>query len=234
MREHCAENKESSGAASAMNHGASPRAWRTGLLTALWLVVSGSAPSASAATLSYTGSLTQDDQVVLFPFTVTDPSDATFRTLSYGGGTDANGNPVSPGGFDPVLSLFDGLGNLLTFVDDGSEPDINADPLTGLALDSFFTWSLTPGNYTLSLSQSNNYPGLTLSNPFSRQGEGNFTATYGCGAGMFFDFDCNIRTSAYAIEVLNVAAMVPSPPAGYLFLTGLLALCRFRTVRAIH
>ncbi len=185
---------------------------RQGIAAALPLVAFGSAQSVPAATLSYAGSFAQDDDVVLFPFTVSDPSDATFRTLSYGGGTDANGDPVSSGGFDPVLSLFDGTGDLLIFVDDGAEPDIASDPTTGLALDSYFTWSVAPGDYTLALSQSNNYPGLTLSDLFSRAGEGNFTETYGCGAGSFYDFSCSGRAGNYQVEILNVAAIPPPPP----------------------
>lgn len=190
---------------------------------------------ASAATLSFTGAFTQDDQVVFFPFTVTAASDATFRTLSYGGDTDANGDPVSSGGFDPVLSLFDGTGDLLIFVDDGAEPDIQADPATGLALDSFFTWSLTPGNYTLTLSQSNNYPGAMLADPFSRTGEGNFTGTYGCGTGQFFDFGCNGRFGSYRAEVLDVAGVgtstAPLPGAIGLFASGLsfIGFVRYRS-----
>jgi hypothetical protein len=253
MREHCARNKESSGAAPAANNGASPRAWRAGLISALWLVAFVPAPPVSAATLSYTGSLTQDDQVVSFRFYVTASSDATFRTLSYAGGTDANGSAIAPGGFDPVLSLFDAAGDLVVFMDDGSEPDINADPVTGLALDSFFTWSLVPGEYTLKLSQSNNYPDIGIFAPFSRQGEGNFTTTYGCGAGNFFDFGCDRRSGDFIAEVFNVTATdeppvscggieeppcdapVPLPTGMLLFSTGLTLLawtCRYKNRRS--
>ncbi len=259
MRGNCAGNEDavaamrgtftSSDARGPSAHRAPRRSPLPGFRLALGALAALIVPAAPAATLSYSGFLTSDDQVLFLPFSVTGPSDATFRTLSYGGGADANGNSVSPGGFDPVLSLFDAAGNRLEFVDDGTEPDIDPDPTTGLTLDSDFTWSLTPGDYTLTLSQSNNYPGLTLADPFSRQGEGNFTATYGCGApgyySSYFDFGCNARTGNYFVEILNVAAVppppsppepeycgeglcepspVPIPPAAPMFLSGLLAL----------
>lgn len=111
-----------------------------------------------------------------------------------------------------MLSLFDDSGNLVIFVDDGAEPEINADPATGLALDSYFSVPLVPGAYTLALSQSNNYPGATIADPYSRQNEGSFTFTYGCGPGQFYDFACNARNEFYVVEILDVTGDLPVPP----------------------
>lgn len=180
MREHCAR----------IGTRSTEGLWQR-FAALLLFCVSTLSGTAYAATLSFSGLLIQDDQVVFFPFTATSASDATFRTISYSGGADGNGDFLFPGGFDTVLSLFDAIGNLLSFVDDGAEPDIAADPNTGFALDSYFTYALPLGDYTLAISQSNNYPGLSIADPFSRAGEGNFTETYGCGAGQFYDFGCN-------------------------------------------
>ena len=36
------------------------------------------------------------------------------RTWGYAGGTNINGSLISPGGFDPILSVFDATGGLLS------------------------------------------------------------------------------------------------------------------------
>ena len=60
--------------------------------------------SANAAdfSLSFTGALSNDEDIQFFNFTLTEVSDVTIRTFSYGGGTNAQGTVIPPGGFDPV------------------------------------------------------------------------------------------------------------------------------------
>lgn len=64
-----------------------------------------SAPAA-AADFSYTGNLSDPNQVLLFNFNVGSTSQVTLRTYSYAGGTNAAGTVIANGGFDPILALF--------------------------------------------------------------------------------------------------------------------------------
>ena len=68
---------------------------------------------AAAGNFSFTGTFSQDDQLQVFLFTA--PSASTLlRTWSYAGGTNAAGQVILPGGFDPILSVFDATGGLLS------------------------------------------------------------------------------------------------------------------------
>ena len=72
-----------------------------------------SVATATAGTFSFTGSILTDDQLELFQFTA--PSASTVvRTWGYAGGTNAAGTLVPGGGFDPILSVFDATGGLVS------------------------------------------------------------------------------------------------------------------------
>lgn len=177
-----------------------------------------SATCALGANFSFTGNFSGDDQVLLFGFTVTAPSTVTLTTLGYGGGTNAAGTVIPAGGFDPLLSLFGPTGMLITFNDD-------IDTTTG-DYDALIQQSLVTGTYTLALTQATSSPvGPDLSDGFQGSGALNF----------------NGLTSAYAVDILNVASaspLQPPPPPGVsdsgsslalfmLSLGGLVSLRRF-------
>ncbi|MDQ2694405.1 MAG: DVUA0089 family protein, partial [Pseudomonadota bacterium] len=169
----------------------------------LGLILASVGGTAGALDFSFTGTFGQDDDVRLFNFSVDAPSEVTLRSLSYAGGTNAAGASIPAGGFDPILTLFDGGGNLVTDDDDGGTRE---DPNTGLVLDAQTEAELAPGDYTVSITQFNNFAnGPTLSEGFEREGQGNFTAReVGLDEGMFFDFEGNLRTGFFAIDILNV------------------------------
>jgi len=128
------------------------------------------ATGANAATFSFAGTFAQDDNVQLFNFETESESDVTLRTYSFAGGTQADGNVVSPGGFDPILSLFDSTGALIANNDDDMDGG-SVDPVTGVAYDSFLTTALAPGNYTVALTQYDNFAsGTDLSDGFLYDG----------------------------------------------------------------
>ncbi|WON74229.1 DVUA0089 family protein [Nitrosospira sp. Is2] len=83
-------------------------------------LISGSA-SASAANFSFMGNLNHDDAVQEFNFEVEGAArEVTLRTWSFAGGTNAEGQVIQAGGFDPVVSLFNSsTGALISFNDDG-------------------------------------------------------------------------------------------------------------------
>ena len=67
---------------------------------------------AAAGNFSYTGAFSQDDQLEVFLFTA--PSASTVvRTWSYAGGINDAGQVILPGGFDPILTVFDATGGLV-------------------------------------------------------------------------------------------------------------------------
>src|SRR5437868_14718404 len=87
--------------------------------------------TASAAAFSFQGNFSADDQKEIFSF-VAGPGSAVLRTWGYAGGTNANGDLVPAGGFDPVLSLF-GPGPLLSsapllVINENGDGNVRADP----------------------------------------------------------------------------------------------------------
>jgi hypothetical protein len=197
-----------------------------------------SAGIASASSIfSFTGTFTTDDQLEIFQFTA--PTSAfQAETLSYGGGTNGDGQVIPAGGFEPYLSLFDSSGTLVATDYDG--PGGNTDPNTGYALDSLLAIStLTPGaTYTLILTENNNEPvgslppGSSYSDIFTEAGQGDFTATeFPCGGTAFCDSYYDQRNGNWALDISGVASAVdtsagstPEPGSILLLSTGLASL----------
>jgi len=194
--------------------------------------------SAEAISFSFSGTFAADDDVRLFSFSVGTASTVTLRSYSYAGGTNAGGTVIPRGGFDPVLSLFDSAGTLLAFNDDdaSSPPHVGIDLVTGERLDSFLTIALSPGTYTVAITESDSLPlGPDLAAGFSEEGNGNFTGIFGCASGSFCDFTGDQRTAGFALDVLNVDTPVgvPEPSSFALLGAGLgLVLLRYGWRRA--
>lgn len=167
---------------------------------------------ATTQDFSFTGTFHQDDDVQLFYFTVNDPSTVVLRTWSYAGGTNANGDTIARGGFDPILALFDSSGNYIDSNDDGGCGNVAADAVTQQCWDTYFSDSLAAGDYTVSVMEYDNFAiGPNLSNGFSRDGLGNFTATPVCD--VFCDVSGDTRDDHWAFDILGAdQATTPSPP----------------------
>jgi hypothetical protein len=198
----------------------------------------------SAANFSFTGIFGQDDQLEVFLFS--NPSGTvTLRTWSYAGGTNAAGQVIPSGGFDPVLSLYDATGGLnalsplIDFNNDG--PGVATDPATGNAFDSLITiLGLNPvGTYALVLSENDNIPaGGTFGDGFTRAGQGNFTSSFGCGGPAFCDVTPAQRNGNWAVDILGVRTAtdtngptVPEPGSMLLLGAGMTALAVLRRRR---
>ena len=196
---------------------------------------------ASAGNLSFTGMFTQDDQLELFQFTATSAS-VVMQTWGYAGGTNANGQVILPGGFDPWLSRssMPPVARCPAAVLIGSNSDgagVAADPTTGSPYDSLLAMNtLIPGGtYVLVLSQNDNTPnGTTYGDGFGQSGVGNFTAgEFGCaGTDPFCDNNGAQRNGSWAVDILNVdsasditngdaGGTTPEPASMLLFGTGL-------------
>ena len=168
------------------------------------------------ASFSFTGNFNQDDDVQIFDFSVTSLSDVTLRSYSYAGGTNAAGTVIPRGGFDPILALFASNGTVVTEQDDAGCGNVPADAVTGSCYDVLLVASLVPGNYSVSVMQYDNFAdGITLAGGFTRQGQGNFTATEFGPAGAttpFWDVNNDQRQSFWAFDILNVSQATQEPP----------------------
>src|SRR5258706_14206850 len=157
-----------------------------------------SAP-ASASDFSFTGNLAGDDSVQTFDFSVGASSNVTLRTWSYAGGTNAAGQVIARGGFDPILALFALPGGaLIGQNDDGPPGTVAAEAVTGASFDTFLQEMLAPGNYRVSVMQFSNFAiGPNFSDGFLGSGTSNSQ-----------DFTGDFRASRSAFEILNVNASV--------------------------
>jgi len=174
-------------------------------------VLATSSVSALADDFSFSGTLADDNDVALFSFTLASPSDVTLSTLSYAGGTNAAGDLIAPGGFDPIVSLFFGAGSSALLIDANDDGiGVPIDPGPGSAFDALLeSFSLPAGVYTAALSQVANFAnGPTLGDGFLGAGNPGFDG----------------RTSAWALDILGVdsAAAIPTVAVP---VPGTLALC---------
>lgn len=181
--------------------------------TAVAVLLGVSGANAATADFSFTGNFSSDDEVQLFNFSISATSTVTLISYSYAGGVMADGTIISPGGFDPILALWDSTGALVNEFDDGPEP-VGTDPVTGSEYDTHLILpDLAPGTYTASIAQYANFAaGSNLTDGFSQTGNPTFTSTYGCTNGQFCDVNGDNRTSFWAFDVRGVETAVAPPP----------------------
>ena len=188
---------------------------------------------AFADTVLFSGNFTTDDNLEGFAFTLTGASTVTIRTLSF-----ANG------GFEPILTLFDAAGGLLTQdTTGGTAPGACGpraiDPVSNFCLDAYIQTPLSAGNYLAFLTEADNVAnGPTLADGFLHQGEGNFTGPEFTGnPGSFVLFDTSQRASDWSVEIsgLETTSISAIPePGGLPFLLCACAILAFFVKLRIH
>jgi hypothetical protein len=188
-----------------------------------------------ASPVSYAGSFLTDDQVDLFTFQVDTAGTVTLQTFGYAGGVDGAGVTVAAGGFDPVLTLFEGSGNFLETNDDGACGVVGTDPTTLNCFDAYLSLPLGVGDYTLALTEADNLPLGDLVDGFSQVGNGNFSCPEFLGqTGAFCDASPSQRDGQYEVDI-DAPALSPSPapePAsGVLLLTAAVVAACLRVDR---
>ncbi len=194
----------------------------------LMLIPLALSPSLRADQLSFQGNFPADDYVKTFDFSLAAPGVVTLQTFSYAGGTNGAGSTITAGGFDPVLTLFDGMGNFVISNNDGPCGTVGKDATTLNCFDAYLSLSLEAGAYTVALTENDNLAvGPTLADSFTQVGNGNFTCPEFMGSpGAFCDASPSQRNSAWALDVVTPdtspdTSPVPEPASGVLLLSGI-------------
>jgi PEP-CTERM motif len=200
---------------------------------AIWTLcmLAATAASLSAESLSFGGSLNTPEDIFTTTFTLTIADTLTFQTWGFGGGTNAAGQAIAAGGFDPLLSLFSGPVATATMVVDGSgDPLADADnlfnppwsfvgncPAAGTVAigtnndcgDVFMQVTLNAGTYTLVLSDANYIPDAIFDNGALSEGFVDLTD------GIFQTCDsdsnaCITPNGNYAVDILSTQSLLPT------------------------
>jgi len=175
------------------------------------------AAPAAAADFSFTGTFLTGDDVAFFDFDVGAPSLVTLVTYSYAGGTNAAGELIGRGGFDPILSLYDSGGTRVGQQDDGGCGAVPADAVSGRCWDTSFTQNLVAGSYRVAVSVFSNFGPAQLPGVFPGSGHPDFSDVSGAAN--------NPRDGHWAFDVLNVDSAVqtggvPEPATWGLMISG--------------
>ena len=206
----------------------------------------------AADSLSFTGTLETPESVFEQTFSLTAADTVTFQTWGFGGGTNAAGQPILAGGFDPLIALYngpvatatmyaDGSGNPLADADNLLNPPWsfvgNCPPAGTVAIgtnqdcgDDFMQLALSAGTYTLLLSDANYIPNSIFDNGALSEGFADLTA------GVFQTCDpsvnaCITPNGNYAVDILSAnpdLTSSPEPSALYLLGIGLAALAGWK------
>jgi hypothetical protein len=173
----------------------------------------------TANNFSFVGNFSHDNSIQLFNFSLIVDDTITVQTLSYGGsadnpgGTNAAGQVILAGGFEPLLQVYSRDSGVAvtsplfpSFSACGpNTPDPNRVPA---CYDVFAQAFLVAGDYILALAQNPNVPLGNFSDGFQYDGDpdfnGNFQGSFG---------PPNQGDSHWAVDILSVGAAseVPEP-----------------------
>ena len=221
---------------------------------ALLCLLTAGTVSLSAESLSYTGTLGSPESAFETTFTLTANDTVTFQTWGFGGGTNAASQAIPAGGFDPLISLFDGPVSTATMAVDGlGNPLADSDALsnstwspvgncppagtvtigsTSECGDDYMQVSLLAGTYTLVLTDANYIPEAVDDNGLLSEGFIDLTGGVfqTCDAG---SVNCISPNGNYAVDIVSDqpdldTTVTPEPSTLTLLSAGLAVLAGFR------
>ena len=208
--------------------------------------------AALAGSISYTGILASATDVFETTFTLSASAKIGLQTWGFGGGTNAAGLLISPGGTDPFLGIFSGTGASATILIDGlsepygtsldvsnyGNPNFLGCPPAGAPLiggssqcgDITITLpSLSAGTYTVVLSDGQYIPQAVFNNGNLGEGFSDFTGGGFCNV-LINGVGCpDPLGGAYAFDITGLpGAAVSEPASGALLGIVLLVLTLIR------
>src|ERR1017187_8227156 len=169
---------------------------KNGLVALIALAFGGTV--AHADIMSYAGTLSSPEDTVEYVLNLASAGTVTLQTYGFGGGTNAAGTVILPGGTDPFLAIFSGTGDSATIVTDGGgnpygtsldmtnygNPDFLGCPPAGAPViggspqcgDITMTLAmLAAGTYTVILSDGQYIPQAVFDNGTLGEGFSDFT-----------------------------------------------------------
>ncbi len=201
-------------------------------------------------TTSYTGTLGSPETDAEFEFTLATAGLVTLQTYSFGGGTNAAGTLISPGGTDPFLAIFSGSGDSASIVTDGlgnpygtsldltnyGNPDFVGCPPAGQPVigglpqcgDITMSVSLDPGTYTVVLSDGQYIANAVFDDGTLGEGFSDLTGGAFCNLSIN-GVDCPNTSGAYALDITTPGSTsaVPEPAGSALAVTVLFGMAWF-------
>jgi hypothetical protein len=195
-----------------------------GMMVGFSLVGIGSVPVANASEYDFNDTFTADNDRLRIDFTLEEKRTVTFFSSSANDG----------GGFDPLMSLWNVDGFLITSIFDdintsGSQVSKGYSYDYGIS-DIFFDVELPIGSYTVIVTQFYNIPnGSDLSKGFYYDSDSEYTKTEGYGTASYFNGLEGVTTGDLEFHILNVDTanvinytpiLNPVPVPGALLLLG--------------
>lgn len=203
--------------------------------------------AAYADSTSYTGALSSSTDTYLLTISVTSPEDVTIQTYGFGGGVNAAGDAIAPGGFDPFVGVFAGTGPGATLLTDAmGNPYGTSDALSNFSAfagcppagtqdiggavcgDITMNLDLGAGDYTLLLSDGLYIPNAVFDNGTLGEGFTDFTggALETCNVDAAGNVTCVDDSANWAFDIISTPETVSAAEPGsfVLLAAGLLGL----------
>lgn len=177
----------------------------------------------SAETISQTGTLANPEDTVLINLPLISGGSVNLQTYGFGGGTNAAGTVIAPGGFDPFIGIFSGTGSSAVFLNgtsdilanysDGCPPagTVTIGGIPGQCGDVNLQLSgLGAGDYTILLTDAAYLPYAAFEDS-GTLGDGFVDLTGAVFQTCYDANDCNTDSSNWALDITTSANSTPPP-----------------------